>query len=106
MENIDIKELGCIKAATRILGDKWTPKLLRDLANNGAMRFSTLQNNVEGINPRTLSARLSYLEQEQIVSRTTYAEVPPRVEYALTQKGLDLWPILSQMSDWGARYYD
>ena len=92
-------------AATKILGDKWTPQLIRQLANNGSMRFISLQRAVKGINPRTLSARLSYLEHEGVLIRKTYAEVPPRVEYSLTEKGKDLWPILAQMAEWGARHY-
>ncbi|HEX6258001.1 MAG TPA: helix-turn-helix domain-containing protein, partial [Candidatus Saccharimonadales bacterium] len=93
-----------VKAATDILGDKWTPRLLRELANHGPLRFGALQTQVAGINPRTLSARLDFLEERKIITRHSYSEVPPRVEYSLTEKGASLWPILSQMCDWGAKY--
>lgn len=98
-------KVGCIASAMEIIGNKWTALILRDLAE-GAKRFGELEKSVAGINPRTLSQRLDDLEKHAIVTKTSFAEVPPRVEYTLTQKGTDLVPVLRQMAAWGDKYYD
>ena len=82
---------------------KWTLLLIRDLAD-GSSRFCELERSLEGISPRTLSLRLRALEEEGIVERQTYAEVPPRVEYALTEKGRALVPIIDDMRSYGERW--
>jgi DNA-binding HxlR family transcriptional regulator len=96
--------VGCIASAMEIIGSKWTALILRDLAN-GSKRFSELEKSVGNINPRTLSQRLDDLESHKIVTKTSYAETPPRIEYTLTAKGQDLVPVLRQMSAWGEKYY-
>jgi len=96
---------GCIAGAMTIIGNKWTALILRDLSF-GPKRFSELERSVGSINPRTLSQRLDDLEQHAILTKTSFAEVPPRIEYALTKKGEDLVPVLRAMSDWGDKYYD
>lgn len=88
-----------------IIGSKWTALILRDLAG-GSKRFGELEKSVGDINPRTLSRRLDDLEQHGIITKTSFAEVPPRVEYTLTDKGKDLVPVLRQMAEWGNKYYD
>lgn len=95
--------IGCVKAATRILGDKWTPQLLRFFVNEEAVRFCQIQDLVEGINPRTLSARLDALEQEGIIEKIFPAE-KSRCEYRLTPKGKALTPILRDMQSWSEQY--
>src|ERR671911_587275 len=87
-------------ATAEIVCGKWTLLLVRDLAE-GNSRFCELERSLAGISPRTLSLRLRALEEEGIVRRTTYAEVPPRVEYALTEKGEALLPIIESMRDYG-----
>jgi DNA-binding HxlR family transcriptional regulator len=96
--------IGCIAGAMEIIGNKWTALVLRDLIT-GPKRFSQLEKSLHGMSPRTLSQRLDDLEKHDIVTRQTYAEVPPRCEYTLTTKGHDLLPILKQMAVWGAKYY-
>lgn len=98
-------KVGCIASAMEIIGNKWTALILRDLST-GPKRFSELEKSVGSINPRTLSQRLDDLEQHAIVTKTSYAEVPPRIEYTLTEKGQDLVPVLRQMAAWGDKYYD
>jgi len=98
-------KVGCIEAAMEIIGSKWTALILRDLAN-GPKRFSELEKSVGSINPRTLSQRLDDLEKHHIITKRSYAEVPPRIEYTLTEKGTDLVPVLQQMAAWGDKYYD
>jgi DNA-binding HxlR family transcriptional regulator len=82
---------------------KWTLLIVRDLAE-GSARFCELERSLEGISPRTLSLRLRALEEEGIVARHTYPEVPPRVEYALTVKGEALVPLIEDMRRYGARW--
>ena len=82
---------------------KWTMLVIRDLAA-GRTRFCELERSLAGISPRTLSLRLRALEEEGIVARQTYPEVPPRVEYALTDKGLALLPLIDVMRDYGSQW--
>lgn len=96
-------KVGCIAAAMKIVGNKWTALILRDLFE-GPKRFCELERSVGNINPRTLSQRLDDLEAEGVISKESFAEVPPRTEYALTEKGRDLQPILEQMAAWGNKY--
>src|SRR4051812_44227241 len=77
--------------------------VIRDLAD-GRSRFCELERSLEGISPRTLSLRLRSLEEEGIVERRTYPEVPPRVEYALTEKGRALVPIVESMRTYGTEW--
>lgn len=86
-----------------IVCGKWTLLLVRDLAE-GCSRFCELERSLAGISPRTLSLRLRALEEEGIVERRTYGEVPPRVEYALTAKGQALLPIIEDMRAYGERW--
>lgn len=95
--------IGCVKAATKILGDKWTPQLLRFFINEDSVRFCQIQDLVEGINPRTLSARLDHLEAEGIITKNATTS-DSRCEYRLTQKGHDLMPILKDMETWSNQY--
>lgn len=82
---------------------KWTLLVIRDLAA-GSSRFCELERSLEGISPRTLSLRLRALEEEGIVARHTFPEVPPRVEYALTEKGRALVPLIDDMRRYGTRW--
>ena len=77
--------------------------VIRDLAE-GRSRFCELERSLEGISPRTLSLRLRALEEEGIVARETFPEVPPRVEYALTEKGRALVPIVESMRTYGREW--
>jgi DNA-binding HxlR family transcriptional regulator len=82
---------------------KWTLLVIRDLAE-GSSRFCELERSLEGISPRTLSLRLRALEEEGVVERHTFPEVPPRVEYALTEKGEALVPLVEDMRRYGTRW--
>ena len=83
-----------------IVCGKWTLLVIRDLAE-GSSRFCELERSLEGISPRTLSLRLRALEEEGVVDRHTFPEVPPRVEYALTEKGEALVPLIEDMRRYG-----
>jgi DNA-binding HxlR family transcriptional regulator len=82
---------------------KWTLLVIRDLAE-GRSRFCELERSLQGISPRTLSLRLRALEEEGIVERQTFPEVPPRVEYALTEKGRALVPLIEDMRAYGLKW--
>jgi DNA-binding HxlR family transcriptional regulator len=86
-----------------IVCGKWTLLLIKDLSE-GRSRFCELERSLGGISPRTLSLRLRALEEEGIVERHTFPEVPPRVEYALTEKGLALVPLIDSMRTYGLRW--
>jgi DNA-binding HxlR family transcriptional regulator len=86
-----------------IICGKWTLLLIRDLSE-GMSRFCELERSLAGISPRTLSLRLRALEEEGVVERHTYPEVPPRVEYALTDKGRALLPIIEDMRSYGEEW--
>jgi DNA-binding HxlR family transcriptional regulator len=101
--NIIVEKVGCVKAATKILGDKWTPQLLRFFINEEAVRFCQIQDLVKTINPRTLSARLDHLEAEGIITKNATTS-DSRCEYRLTIKGRDLLPILKDMQAWSDQY--
>src|SRR5215467_10151043 len=82
---------------------KWTLLVIRDLAE-GRSRFCELERSLRGISPRTLSLRLRALEEEGIVERQTFPEVPPRVEYVLTVKGQALVPLIEDMRAYGTQW--
>jgi DNA-binding HxlR family transcriptional regulator len=86
-----------------IVCGKWTLLLVRELSE-GRSRFCELERSLTGISPRTLSLRLRGLEEEGIVERHTFPEVPPRVEYALTTKGQALLPIIDGMRAYGQEW--
>ena len=103
MDKIEASQCSGIAASLKVIGDKWSGLLVRQLTT-GPSRFGTLQDALPGISPRTLSQRLDSLEEQKVITKTAYAEVPPRVEYALTKKGEDLVPILQSMAAWGYKY--
>src|ERR671920_1197801 len=92
-----------IERTATLIGDRWTPLIVRDLAL-GCRRFSELQRSLAGISPKTLSDRLRRLEEAGIVTRACFAEMPPRVEYRLTEKGLALLSVIESMRDFGATW--
>lgn len=104
MPALDTRHLGCPVARTaEIIGNKWTPLIVRDLAD-GRRRFSELERSLTGISPKTLSERLKRLEEAAVVERACFAEVPPRVEYSLTDKGFALLPVIESMRDFGTAW--
>src|ERR1700724_3909162 len=97
-------ESNCPVCATaEIVCGKWTLLVIRDRAE-GRSRFCELERSLRGISPRTLSLRLRALEEAGIVERQTYPEVPPRVEYALTEKGRALVPLIEDMRTYGREW--
>jgi DNA-binding HxlR family transcriptional regulator len=91
-----------VAAAVAVLGDAWTLLLVRDLADE-PRRFTALQAST-GISPRVLTDRLHKMMDEGLVTRHIYAEIPPRVEYALTPKGRDAVAVVAALRDYGERW--
>ena len=100
MASRDVDDVCPVCATAEVICGKWTILVIRDLAD-GRTRFGQLQSSLEGISPRTLSLRLRALEEQGIVERHTYPEVPPRVEYSLTGKGEALLPLIEDMRAYG-----
>ncbi len=103
MEPIE-KRPGCLKCALDIVGDKWTPLIVAEITSS-PRTFSQLETSLVGISPRTLSARLDKLADEQIIEKIQYCEHPPRYQYKLTKKGTELRTLLVDMASWGSKYY-
>lgn len=91
-----------VERALTIVGAKWTLLILHNLMN-GPKRFGELQRIIRAASPKMLTARLRELEQLGLVTRTVYAEIPPRVEYSLTETGRTVWPIVDSLDQWGRK---
>ena len=92
-----------IAMTVQLIGTKWKLLILRNLLTR-PWRFNELQRSLEGISQKVLTDSLRSMEADGIITRTVYPEVPPRVEYALTEMGQSLRPILDAMKDWGENY--
>ena len=92
-----------VEITLQLIGDKWKELIIRDLLT-GTKRFNELMRSVTGITQKVLTSHLRAMEAAGLVSRKVYAEVPPRVEYTLTETGYSLKPILDSMVAWGDGY--
>lgn len=101
----DKKELpACpVETTLTLIGDKWKVLILRDLLP-GTKRFGELKKSLGSVSQKVLTAQLRAMEQSGLLTRMVYAEVPPRVEYTLTELGYSLKPILDSMANWGEQY--
>ena len=105
METEALKELPACPVGTTLtlISDKWKVLILRDLMP-GTKRFGELKKSVGNVSQKVLTAQLRAMEESGLVNRKVYAEVPPRVEYSLTELGKSLKPILDSMWAWGEAY--
>lgn len=94
-----------VETTLTLIGDKWKVLILRDLML-GTKRFGELKKSVGNVSQKVLTAQLRAMEASGLVNRKVYAEVPPRVEYSLTELGKSLKPILDSMYAWGKAYKD
>ena len=92
-----------VETTLMIIGDKWKVLILRDLMS-GTKRFGELKKAIGTVSQKVLTAQLRDMENKGLVDRKVYAEVPPRVEYTLTETGYSLKPILDAMYSWGEQY--
>lgn len=105
MEKSEIQELpACpVETTLTLISDKWKVLILRDLMS-GTKRFGELRKSIGHVTQKVLTAQLRQMEESGLLTRKVYAEVPPRVEYTLTELGYSLKPILDAMWDWGTEY--
>lgn len=105
MERNEIQELpACpVETTLTLISDKWKVLILRDLMS-GTKRFGELRKSIGHVTQKVLTAQLRQMEESGLLTRKVYAEVPPRVEYTLTELGYSLKPILDAMWDWGTEY--
>ena len=92
-----------VETTLTLIGDKWKVLILRDLMD-GTKRFGELRKSLSGVSQKVLTAQLRDMESSGLVNRKVYAEVPPRVEYSLTELGKSLKPILDSLWTWGEAY--
>lgn len=92
-----------VETTLTLIGDKWKVLILRDLMG-GTKRFGELKKSIGTVTQKVLTAQLRAMEESGLLTRKVYAEVPPRVEYTLTETGYSLKPILDAMMDWGETY--
>ena len=97
---------GCpLEVALDVIGGKWKAPILYHL-RNGTKRFNELKRLMPRVTQRMLTKQLRELEGKQIISRKVYAEIPPKVEYSITEFGLTLSPVLDVLQTWGTEYFD
>ena len=92
-----------VETTLTLIGDKWKVLILRDLMP-GTKRFGELKKSIGNVSQKVLTAQLRAMEESGLLTRTVYAEVPPRVEYTLTELGKSLKPILDALWNWGEEY--
>ena len=92
-----------VETTLMLIGDKWKVLILRDLMP-GTKRFGELKKSIGHVSQKVLTAQLRDMEEKGLLTRTVYAEVPPRVEYTLTELGYSLRPVLDSLSHWGEEY--
>lgn len=101
---MDTSKISCpVELTMAVIGDKWKIFILRDLLQ-GTKRFGELQRSIHGVSQKMLTQQLRSMEADGIISRTVYPQVPPKVEYSLTELGWSLAPVISAMTRWGMEY--
>lgn len=104
-ENLVFDETSCpVTATMQVLGGKWKAILINAIYHTSPARFGELKRSIKGITQSMLTQQLRELEEDGVISRKIYAEIPPRVEYTLTEFGLTLSPIMQSMAKWGEEY--
>ena len=100
-ENLTPRMDCAVDATMSVIEGRWKTVILCKLYMNGPMRFNQLMKEIDGVSPRILTKQLKEMESDGILRRVSYPEIPPKVEYSITEKGLSLGPILKAMADWG-----
>lgn len=93
-----------VTATMKVLGGKWKPILINAIYLTAPARFGELKRSIKGITQSMLTQQLRELEEDGIVNRKIYAEIPPKVEYTLTEFGLTLSPVILTLAEWGEKY--
>jgi DNA-binding HxlR family transcriptional regulator len=95
-----------VEATLEVIGGKWKSLILYYLFFEGTQRFGELRRKIQGVTQHSLTVQLRQLEKDGVIQRQIYPEVPPRVEYSLTEYGRTLGPILQLMLEWGKQYVE
>lgn len=104
-KNVNGKEYYCVVELTLlVIGGKWKPIILFHLGTDGTLRFSQLKKIMPNITQKMLTQQLRELEADGMVHREVYPQVPPKVEYSLTELGASVMPVIHQLSSWGQEY--
>ena len=107
MKELDLKFPTCpIRNVLGRFADKWSLLILCNLHGRDKMRYTEIRNSIPDISQKMLTSTLKQLEQEHLLKRKAYAEIPPRVEYSLTELGMSLMPIIGQMIEWAQVHFD
>ncbi|MFH0843559.1 MAG: helix-turn-helix domain-containing protein [Bacteroidota bacterium] len=107
MNNLDLRFPTCpIRNVLGRFADKWSLLILCNLKGHGKLRYMELKNAIPDISQKMLSSTLKQLEHDHLLKRKAYAEIPPRVEYSLTELGVSLMPIVEQMIDWANVHFE
>ncbi|OIO02466.1 MAG: transcriptional regulator [Desulfovibrionaceae bacterium CG1_02_65_16] len=93
-----------VELALQVIGGKWKPIILWHLRDGDPRRFGELRRHMPNVTQKMLTQQLRELESDGLVARRVYAEIPPKVEYSLTEIGHSVLPVLDQLSRWGARF--
>lgn len=104
--NYDAAPACTMEAALNLINGRWKGVILYHLLTDGTTRFNALQRQCPGCTARLLTTQLRELEEDGFITRTVYPVVPPKVEYALTEEGRSIGPILLQLCDWGRGWLD
>jgi DNA-binding HxlR family transcriptional regulator len=107
MKDLDLKFPTCpIRNVLGRFADKWSLLILCNLQVHDKLRYTEIRNAVPDISQKMLTITLKQLEKDHLLKRKAYAEIPPRVEYSLTELGLSLMPIIGQMIEWAQVHFD
>jgi len=107
MRQLDLKYPTCpIRNILSRFSDKWSLLILCSLEAGGTMRYRQLNSSIPDISQKVLSSTLKRLEEDKLIARKAYAEVPPRVEYSLTRMGKDILPAVQMMISWAQEHFD
>jgi DNA-binding HxlR family transcriptional regulator len=107
MKELDLQFPTCpVRNVLGLFADKWSLLVLCSLQAQGTMRYSEISRSIPDISQKMLNCTLKQLEQDHLLKRKAYAEIPPRVEYSVTELGLSLMPIIGQMIEWAQLHFD
>jgi len=107
MKKLDLKYPTCpIRNVLGRMSDKWSLLVLYTLSTNTKMRYKDLMSAIPDVSQKMLTSTLKHLEEENLLIREAYAEIPPRVEYSLTEMGKSFMPVVQMMIDWALEHFD
>ena len=92
-----------VETTLMMIGDKWKVLIIRELLP-GTKRFNEIHHSINGVSQKVLTQKLREMESDGLINRVAYAEIPPRVEYSLTDLGMSLKPVLDSLKEWGDMY--